>query len=109
MRSRKPFVTSSIGSRVQRFIRSEGNHAACPNCKSSGLIGLVAASLLLCSVQSFQPAPKLYRAKPDDVPAWAEQGNLPGGVGCRPRSIRLMTPVVECAGTGKSTSHLLED
>jgi len=38
--------------------------------------GLVAASLLLSSAQSFQPAPKLYRAKPEDVPAWAEQGNF---------------------------------
>jgi hypothetical protein len=44
--------------------------------KSIGLIGLVVASLLLCSAQSFQPAPKLYRAKPEDVPPWAEQGNL---------------------------------
>jgi hypothetical protein len=41
-----------------------------------GLIGLVAASLLLCSAQSFQPEPKLYRAKPQDVPPWAEQGNF---------------------------------
>jgi hypothetical protein len=41
-----------------------------------GLIGLVAASLLLCTAQSFEPAPKLYRAKPEDVPAWAEQGNF---------------------------------
>jgi hypothetical protein len=41
-----------------------------------GLTGLVAASLLLCFAQSFQPAPKLYRAKPDDVPSWAEQGNF---------------------------------
>lgn len=40
------------------------------------LMGLVAASLLLCSAQSFQPAPKLYRAKPQDVPPWAEQGNF---------------------------------
>ena len=44
--------------------------------KSIGLIGLVAAFLLLCSAQSFQPAPKLYRAKPEDVPPWAEQGNF---------------------------------
>ena len=44
--------------------------------RSIGLIGLVAASLLLCSAQSFQPAPKLYRAKPEDVPPWAEQGNF---------------------------------
>jgi hypothetical protein len=41
-----------------------------------GRIGLVAASLLFCSAQSFQPAPKLYRAKPEDVPPWAEQGNF---------------------------------
>ena len=44
--------------------------------KSIGLIGLVAASLLLCSAESFQPASKLYRAKPEDVPPWAEQGNF---------------------------------
>lgn len=41
-----------------------------------GKIGLVAASLLLCSAQSFHPASKLYRAKPKDVPRWAEQGNF---------------------------------
>jgi hypothetical protein len=40
------------------------------------LISLVAASLLLCSARSFEPAPKLYRAKPEDVPPWAEQGNF---------------------------------
>src|SRR5271157_1816492 len=44
--------------------------------KSIGLIGSVAAFLLLCSAQPFQPAPKLYRAKPEDVPPWAEQGNF---------------------------------
>src|SRR6202158_6234246 len=44
--------------------------------KSIALIGFVAASLLLCSAQAFQPAPKLYRAKPEDVPPWAEQGNF---------------------------------
>jgi hypothetical protein len=44
--------------------------------KSIGPIGLVAAFLLLCTAQSFQPAPKLYRAKPEDVPPWAEQGNF---------------------------------
>ena len=44
--------------------------------KGIRLIGLVAASLLFCSAQSFQPAPKLYRAKPGDVPPWAEQGNF---------------------------------
>jgi hypothetical protein len=43
--------------------------------KGIGLIVLVAASLLLCSAH-FQPAPKLYRAKPEDVPPWAEQGNF---------------------------------
>jgi hypothetical protein len=41
-----------------------------------GLIGLAAASLLLCTAQSFEPAPKLYRANPEDVPIWAEQGNF---------------------------------
>ena len=40
------------------------------------LIGFVTACLLLCSAQSFEPAPKLYRAKPEDVPPWAEQGNF---------------------------------
>src|SRR5271165_5919837 len=44
--------------------------------KNISLIGLVAASLLLCTAQSFEPAPKLYRAQPDDVPPWAEQGNF---------------------------------
>src|SRR6202158_3500629 len=44
--------------------------------KRIALIGFVAASLLLCSAQAFQPAPKLYRAKPDDMPPWAEQGNF---------------------------------
>jgi hypothetical protein len=40
------------------------------------LIGFVGACLLFCSAQSFDPAPKLYRAKPEDVPSWAEQGNF---------------------------------
>jgi Glycoside-hydrolase family GH114 len=44
--------------------------------RNIGLIGLVAISLLLCSAQSFEPAPKLYRAKPEDAPLWAEQGNF---------------------------------
>jgi hypothetical protein len=44
--------------------------------KSIALIGLVAAFLLVCSAQPFQPAPKLYPAKPKDVPPWAEQGNF---------------------------------
>jgi hypothetical protein len=37
---------------------------------------LVAASLLRCSAQPFEPAPRLYRAKPEDLPPWAEQGNF---------------------------------
>jgi hypothetical protein len=44
--------------------------------KSIARIGLVAAFLLLCSAQSFQPAPNLYCAKRKDVPPWAEQGNF---------------------------------
>ena len=44
--------------------------------KNIGLIGLVVAFLLHCPAQPFQPAPKLYRAKPEDVPPWAEQGNF---------------------------------
>src|SRR5260370_40650512 len=44
--------------------------------RNIGLIGLVATFLLLCSAQSFEPAPKLYRAKQEDVPLWAEQGNF---------------------------------
>jgi hypothetical protein len=43
---------------------------------STGLIALVATSLLLWSVQSFSPAPNLYRAKPENVPPWAEQANF---------------------------------
>ena len=39
-------------------------------------IGFFTACLLLCSAQSFGPPPKLYRAKPEDVPLWAEQGNF---------------------------------
>jgi hypothetical protein len=42
----------------------------------TGLISLVAVALLLCSAQSFEPAPKLYRAEPVHVPPWAEQGNF---------------------------------
>ena len=44
--------------------------------KRIGLTGLVAASLALCTAQSFEPAPKPYRAKPEDVLPWAEQGNF---------------------------------
>jgi hypothetical protein len=43
---------------------------------SIGLVGFLASSLLLFSAQSFQPVPKLYRAKPEDVQPWAEQGNF---------------------------------
>ena len=39
-----------------------------PIVKSIGLIGLVGAFLLLSSGQSFEPAPELYRAKPENVP-----------------------------------------
>ena len=41
-----------------------------------GITGLTAVFLLVCTAQSFEPAPKLYRAKPEDVPPWAEQGNF---------------------------------
>src|SRR5215469_16055876 len=41
-----------------------------------GLIGLAVASLLLCTAQPFEPAQTLYRAKPEGVPPWAEQGNF---------------------------------
>jgi hypothetical protein len=44
--------------------------------RSVAVIGSVAAFLLLCSAQPFQPVPKLYRAKPEDVLPWAEQGNF---------------------------------
>jgi Glycoside-hydrolase family GH114 len=44
--------------------------------KNIGLIGLVVAPLLLCFAQIFRPAPKLYRAKSEGVPPWAEQGNF---------------------------------
>jgi Glycoside-hydrolase family GH114 len=44
--------------------------------RSIGVIGWIAASLLLCFARPFEPAPKLYRAKPDNVPPWAEQGNF---------------------------------
>ena len=44
--------------------------------KSVRLIGVVATSLMLCSAQSFQQAPGAYRAKQEDIPTWAEQGNF---------------------------------
>ncbi len=44
--------------------------------RSVAVIGSVAAFLLLCSAQPFQPVPKLYRAKPEDVLPWAQQGNF---------------------------------
>jgi hypothetical protein len=44
--------------------------------KITGAFGLLVALLLLCTAQSFDPPPKLYRAKLEDVPSWAEQGNF---------------------------------
>ena len=44
--------------------------------KNIGLIALVSAFLLLSSGQSFEPAQGLYRATPENVPPWAEQGNF---------------------------------
>jgi hypothetical protein len=44
--------------------------------KSIVLIGLLAAAQLLCSAESFQPGPNLHRAKPEDVPSWAEHANF---------------------------------
>ena len=40
------------------------------------MIGLLAASLLPSSDQSFRPASKLYRAKAENVPPWAQTGNF---------------------------------
>ena len=37
---------------------------------------MVSAFLLLSSGESFEPAPKMYRAKPENVPPWAQQGNF---------------------------------
>jgi len=44
--------------------------------REPGIIGLLAVFLLVCTAQSFEPAPKLYRTKPEGVPPWAEQGNF---------------------------------
>ncbi len=44
--------------------------------RSIARIGVIAASFLLSSGPSFQPGPKMYHAKPEDVPPWAEQGNF---------------------------------
>jgi hypothetical protein len=44
--------------------------------RNISLISLIVASLLFCTAQAFDPAPKLYRAKPQDVAPWAEQGNF---------------------------------
>src|SRR5579863_3309533 len=41
----------------------------------SGMV-LATAALFLYSAQPFEPTPSAYRAKPKDVPAWAEQGNF---------------------------------
>jgi len=68
--------------RVERYgnvglggFRNEGRMQLFRIVSSIRVIGLV-TTLLLCSAQSFEPAPKLYRAKPMDVPPWAEQGNF---------------------------------
>jgi len=47
-----------------------------PTWKIVLLVSLLAATLLICTAQCFEPAPKLYRAKPENVPTWAEQGNF---------------------------------
>jgi hypothetical protein len=44
--------------------------------KGFGVIAAVAAFLLLGPAQSYGPPPRLYRAKPDDLPPWEEQGNF---------------------------------
>jgi hypothetical protein len=44
--------------------------------KNIGLISSLATFFLLSPAQSFQPEPKLYRAKPENVPVWAQQGNF---------------------------------
>jgi hypothetical protein len=41
-----------------------------------GLIGLVVASLLFCTAQPFEPALTQYRARPEGVSPWAEQGSF---------------------------------
>jgi len=56
--------------------RREGTLQQARILRNIGLVGLLATSLLLCSSQSFEPAPRLYRAKPEDVPPWAEQGSF---------------------------------
>ena len=43
--------------------------------KSIRLIVFAATSLLLCA-ETFEPEPRLYRAEPQNVPVWAEQGNF---------------------------------
>src|SRR5919108_4557567 len=57
-------------------VRREGPLLPVRIVKSIGLISLIAAYLLFCSAQPFEPTAKLYRAKPEDVPPWAEQGNF---------------------------------
>ncbi len=42
--------------------------------KRLGIISLVAASLLLSAAQPFEPPPKLYRAKQEDVPRGRSRG-----------------------------------
>jgi hypothetical protein len=40
--------------------------------RNLGLIGLVAVSLLCSPGRSSEQPPRLYRAKPEDVPPWAK-------------------------------------
>ncbi len=44
--------------------------------RSIGLIAFASAFLLLSSGASFEPAANLYHARPENVPAWAQQGNF---------------------------------
>ena len=71
-----PAASNGYGERGFRLFRRTRAIQRVHMGKSIALIGLVSAFLLLCSAQPFQPAPKLYRAKPEDVPPWAEQGNF---------------------------------
>jgi Glycoside-hydrolase family GH114 len=44
--------------------------------KGIGLLVLLSAFLLLGFGECFEPAANLYRAKPENVPPWAQQGNF---------------------------------
>ena len=54
--------------------RSRERRSSIANCIR--FAGVIAASVLLCFGQSFRPAQDSYRAKPENLPAWAEQGNF---------------------------------